>query len=146
MNIGRKIYYEIATGNVLHVTSEMAGDVVETTIDQDFSNIKVLKERVRETVGVIKLSFGQYSQDFANCNGYRVNIGTKQIEFFYPDPNLPPGEPVYQPPLTEQVKNLENENLELKLALAEMAETNELEKTEMQLAIAELAELVAGGA
>lgn len=47
--------------------------------------------------------------------------------------------------ILQRLAESEQENTELKLALAEMAEAHELEKTEMQLAIAELAELVAGG-
>jgi hypothetical protein len=60
-------------------------------------------------------------------------------------------EPVSTAPIDEfeQLKQrataLENENLELKLALAEMAEAQEADKTEVQLALAELAELIAGG-
>jgi primase-polymerase (primpol)-like protein len=48
-------------------------------------------------------------------------------------------------PQPSRIAQLEAENRELKLALAELAEAHEREKTEMQLAIAELAELIAGG-
>ncbi|ANS73716.1 hypothetical protein AWM70_03280 [Paenibacillus yonginensis] len=49
------------------------------------------------------------------------------------------------PDVTNQIKELQNENTDLKLAIAELAETNESDKIDMQLALAELAELVAGG-
>lgn len=42
-----------------------------------------------------------------------------------------------------ELERLQLENMELKLALAELAEANETDKTQMQLALAELAELVA---
>jgi hypothetical protein len=106
--IGRKVYYDKATGNVIVDTGEMMGAVVETTIDQDFETYQALKERVRDTVGVIQLEYGQYAGDFAQCNGYRVNPETLELEFSYPDPNsTEPQEPVFVKPLTEQVKELE---------------------------------------
>jgi hypothetical protein len=121
--IGRKIYYDKATGNVILDTGEKTGAVVETTIDQDFETYQALKERVRDTVGVIQLEYGQYAQDFAECNGYRVNPQTLELEFSYPDPNATePQEPVYQKPLTEQIEELRQENLTTLLALTEVYE------------------------
>ncbi|WP_051289784.1 hypothetical protein [Paenibacillus massiliensis] len=43
-----------------------------------------------------------------------------------------------------KVEQLELENMELKLAIAELAEMNQKDKTETQLALTELAELIAG--
>jgi hypothetical protein len=108
MQIGRKVYYDIATGNIILDTGERQGSVLATTVEQDVENYTALSERNRETFDVIELSFGQYGQDFAECNGYRVNPDTKALEFSYPDPNTAdPQEPVYQAPLSEQVKELE---------------------------------------
>lgn len=45
-----------------------------------------------------------------------------------------------------EIASLKAENLELKLAMAELAETQEADKLTTQLALAELAELIAGGA
>lgn len=42
-----------------------------------------------------------------------------------------------------ELERLQQENMELKLALTELAEANETDRTQMQLALAELAELVA---
>ncbi|KIQ93893.1 hypothetical protein LH47_02043 [Anoxybacillus thermarum] len=108
--VGRKIYYDKMTGNVILDTGEMMGAVIETTIDQDFETYQALKERVRDSVGVIQLEYGQYAEDFAQCNGYRVNPQTLELEFSYPDPNATePQEPVYQKPFTEQVNELKQE-------------------------------------
>jgi hypothetical protein len=106
--IGRKIYYDIATGNVILDTGERKGSVLATTVEQDAVNYTALSERNGESFDVIELPFGQYRQDFAECNGYRVNPDTKTLEFSYPDPNVTePQEPIYQAPLSEQVKELE---------------------------------------
>ena len=115
--IGRKIYYDKITGNIILDTGEMAGFVQEATIDQDFETYQVLKERVRDKVGVIQLEYGQYAEDFAQCNGYRVNPETLELEFSYPDLTAPTPELVYQKPLTEQVKELEQRQQIIQQAL-----------------------------
>lgn len=76
--IGRKIYYEKTTGNVILDTGECWGDVVETTMEQDFTSYTVLAERVPETVGVISLDFGQDQENF-NQYQYHVDTGTGRI-------------------------------------------------------------------
>lgn len=107
MEIGRKLYFEIATGNVLVDTGERSGFVVPTSIEDDILTYKKLSERNRDTFDVIEFEYGQYAQDFAESNGYRINPETKQIEFSYPDPNeTEPSEPVYQVPLSEEVELL----------------------------------------
>ncbi|ANB62231.1 hypothetical protein [Anoxybacteroides amylolyticum] len=118
--IGRKIYYDKSTGNVILDTGEMMGAVVETTIDQDFEIYQTLKERVRDTVGVIQLEYGQYAEDFTQCNGFRVNPQTLELEFSYPDPTTPTQEPVFQKPLTEQVKELEQRQQIIQKALDDL--------------------------
>lgn len=116
--IGRKIFFEKTTGNVIVDTGEKIGFVEETTIDQDFETYEALKERVRETVGVIQLEYGQYAEDFMRCNGYRVNPETQELEFSYPDPNATePQEPFYQKPLSEQLEETKQAIAELTLLL-----------------------------
>jgi hypothetical protein len=107
--IGRKIYYDKVNGNVILSTSEMVGNVEATTIEQDITVFKTLSERNRESFDVIELEFGQFAQDFAECNGYRVNVATNELEFSYPDPSEPGAPPVYQMPLSEEVKVLKAE-------------------------------------
>ena len=107
--IGRRIYYDLVTGNVIQDTGERRGSVIATTIESEIATFTALTERNRDTFGVIELEYGQYTQDFAECHGYRVNPETKELEFSYPDPNEEePQEPVYQKPLSEQVDELES--------------------------------------
>ncbi len=109
--IGRRIYFDIETGNIILDKGEMMGSVVKTTIDQDFNTFTVLQERVRETVGVKELEYGQYAQDFTECNGYRVNPQTLALEFSYPTEGEQPQQPVYQKPLSEQIVALEDSTI-----------------------------------
>lgn len=110
MQIGRKIYYEITTGNIIIDTGEKQGLVVATTVEQDVTTFAALSERNRDTFDALELPFGAYAQDFAECNGYRVNLETKTLEFSYPDPNQPDVEQPYQKPLTEQIAELKSAN------------------------------------
>jgi hypothetical protein len=122
MNIGRKIYYERTTGNIIQDTGERYGSVVETTPEQDFASYQALAERVPETVGLLQLEYGQYAADFAESTGYKVDVSgdVPELVFTYPNPGEEP--PVYQPPVMEQ---LAAENKLLKAqnqALADRAE------------------------
>lgn len=103
---GNRLYYDKKTGEIFFQTGEIMTmfDIPESTIDDDVNKYYVLSERNRDTFDVIELEYGQYAQDFAECNGYRINVDTKQIEFSYPDTNeTEPSEPVYQAPLSEQI-------------------------------------------
>ncbi|WAH35058.1 hypothetical protein [Alicyclobacillus dauci] len=71
--IGRKIYYELSTGNVILDTGERQGSVVETTEEQDFQMYAALQKYQQNAVGVLQLSFGDYAQNFATYP-YHVDI------------------------------------------------------------------------
>ncbi|MEK5038967.1 hypothetical protein [Sporosarcina sp. FSL K6-3457] len=114
MQIGRRIYYDLTTGNVIIDTRERQGAVVPTTVVQDRYIYKSLSERSTDSYDVVELPYGFLSQDFAECDGYRVNPETKKLEFSYPDPNEPEAPPIYEAPLSEKVASLEQENQLLK--------------------------------
>ncbi|MFD2171435.1 hypothetical protein [Tumebacillus lipolyticus] len=78
MQIGRKIYYDKAIGNVLVDTGERSGNVVETTIEQDFAAYFALAERVPETVGMLQLQYGEHADNFARYL-YRIDPATETI-------------------------------------------------------------------
>ncbi|MCY9734619.1 hypothetical protein M5X00_14035 [Paenibacillus alvei] len=110
MQIGRRIYFDTVTGEKLVDTGERSGDVIETTVEHDITVYRALSERNRETFDYIELEYEQNAKDFAACNGYRINPSTKKLEFSYPDPNKPePEKPAYRPPLSEQIKSLEDD-------------------------------------
>lgn len=122
MQVGRKIYYEIATGNIILDTGERQGAVTPTTIEQDIQTYTALSERNREAFDVVELEYGQYAQDFAESNGYRVIPETKTLEFSYPDPNEPEAPIVYQKPLIEEIKELKVAQSETDSMLLEFME------------------------
>lgn len=106
MEIGRKIFYEKETGNIIIDTGERQGAVVPNTVEQDIQSYRVLSERNRETFDYIELDYGQFSQDFSESNGYRINLETGELEFSYPDPNETIAPPIFRKPLSEEVKEL----------------------------------------
>ena len=106
MEIGRRIYFELDTGNVILDTGERQDSVTTTTVERDIESYKVLIERNRDTFDYIELDYGQFSQDFSESNGYRINLETKEIEFSYPDPNETIAPPIFRKPLSEEVKEL----------------------------------------
>ncbi|WP_339194252.1 hypothetical protein MKY95_20950 [Paenibacillus sp. FSL P4-0176] len=123
MNIGARIYYEKSTGNIIVNTGQRSGDVIETTVEQDFYSYAVLAERVPETVGVIQLDYGQYAADYAQ-GGYiaRVDMDTLEPLFTYPDPVDPetPQEP--RAALSKQVDALVQDNTLLKAQSSALSE------------------------
>ncbi len=106
--IGRKIYYDKATGEVIQTISERQGFVNETTQEQDFQVYNVLAERVYNTVGCIQLAYGEMAEDFAMAESYRVDIVTGKLVFTYRDPNNPTEPSVERPSYEERISALEN--------------------------------------
>lgn len=120
MQIGKRIFYELATGNIIVDTGERQGAVVPTTVEQDIMTFKVLSIRNRDTFDTLELEYGQYAQDFAESNGYHVNPETKTLEFSYPAPNEPSIEQPYQAPLSEKVATLETQVQTQEQAIADL--------------------------
>lgn len=83
MQIGKKIYFDLLTGDVITDIGERQGAVIETTVEQDIMTYKALSERNRNTFDYIDLPYGAFQEQFALCQGYRVNPTTKDIEFDY---------------------------------------------------------------
>jgi len=121
-NVGSRIYFDKLTGEVLIQTGHrrVLDDYEVPTVEDDFRVFNKLSERNPETVGVLELEYGQYAQDFAESNGYRVNPDTQELEFSYPDPNDPEAPPVFQKPLTQEIEELKQADIENKQAIAEL--------------------------
>lgn len=112
MDIGRRIYYELSTGNVVFDTGERSGIAEPTTVDQDFEMQANLQNRVRDTLGIIELEYGQFRQDFSAMLGFTVDPKTEELIFKYPqmyDGETPPEsipEPELLPPLSVSLQQL----------------------------------------
>lgn len=78
MEIGRRIYYEKSTGNVLVETGERSGFVVETSVEEDFATYVSLSERVPSAIGCIQLKYGQFSEEFIHFQ-LRIDTETENL-------------------------------------------------------------------
>lgn len=126
--IGRKIYYELSTGNVVLVTEEKHGiNAVNTTKEQDFQLYSPLQVRNPDTIGVIQLEYGQNAAEFQSARSVHVNPETKELQFEYPE---------YHPPLTAQVETLKAENQMLKTENEELKQkVGQTEQAILELSI-----------
>lgn len=108
MEIGKRIYYDIITGEIIQIRGQAFGSVHDSSVEEDIVSYKNLSERNKETFDYISLEYGEYERDFQECSGYRINIETRALEFSYPDPTNPI-EPIFQVPLTTQIELLKLE-------------------------------------
>lgn len=104
---GRFVFFDKSSGKVLLITVERFGGIPLSANDI-ISNDETLSNIDVNSYDYIQLDYGQFSQDFIESNGYRVNPKTKELEFSYPDPNQPEQPPVYQKPLSEQIDELKS--------------------------------------
>ncbi|APQ57721.1 hypothetical protein VK72_02560 [Paenibacillus polymyxa] len=103
---GRRIFYRKTTGEVLLIRGEAQGDVIESTIDDDFGFYPEIKALDRDQVGVLQLEYGQHTEDFALAIAYRVDPATQSMLFTFPTDKPDDSVPVPQKPLADQVAEL----------------------------------------
>lgn len=88
MDVGRTLYYDKTSGNVLVDTGERQGAVIETTEDNDFSVYPPLQGVSQSSVGILRLSFGEYATEYQT--GYITDVNpTTQAVVFTPYPATP---------------------------------------------------------
>lgn len=136
MQIGRKIYYELLTGDSILVTPEKTNGS-NTTKEQDFAIYNVLSARNPESVGVIQLEYGQYSSDFQTANSIKVDLETGSLLFSYP---------VFEQPISVRVQQVEVENTQLQSQIASMATTITEQQTLIDDLTLQLGDALIGGA
>ena len=81
--LGTKIYYCLVTGNVIQIIGDMMGYVKETTFDEDVEIYVELKERDKNTIGLLTFAYGEYPKLSQNSTSVIVNLETKELIFGY---------------------------------------------------------------
>ena len=112
--IGTKIYYCTLSGNVIKIIGDMMGYVRETTFDEDYEIYTELKERDKDTIGLLQFEYGEYLKLSENATGVMVNLETEELIFSYEEL---PSEPVYPTEIEiiqGKVEALEEDNKILK--------------------------------
>lgn len=77
MNIGRVIFYNNKTGEVLYSTGDMSGDVIETSVERIMEIFNSENTYLLEDIDIITLEYG-FNKD--KCPVF-INIDTKEIEW-----------------------------------------------------------------
>ncbi|WP_071120465.1 hypothetical protein [Romboutsia timonensis] len=108
--IGTKIYYCTITGNVIKIIGDMQGYVKETTFDEDIEIYTELKERDKNTIGLLQFSYGEYPKLSKDSTGVMVNLETKELIFSYEELPTLPQEPTEIELMQDKISILEAEN------------------------------------
>lgn len=111
--IGTKIYYCLVTGNVIKIIGDMMGYVKETTFDEDIEIYTELKERDKDSIGLLQFGYGEYPKLSQGSTGVMVDLETKELIFSYEELPIPPQEPTLDEIVQEQgnkISILEAEN------------------------------------
>ena len=116
--IGTKIYYCLLTGNVIKIIGDMMGYVKETSFDDDIEIYTELKERDRDSIGLLQFKYGEYPKLSQGATGVMVNLETKELIFSYEELPTPPQEPAEIELMQEKISILEAENKILKQELS----------------------------
>ena len=132
--IGTKIYYCLFTGNVIKIIGDMMGYVRETDFNEDIEIYTELKERDKDTIGLLQFSYGEYPILSKGSTGVMVDLETKELIFSYEELPTPPQEPTWEEEIEKKISILEGENKQLKLEQEQQNEeilVNMLANTEM---------------
>ena len=132
--IGTKIYYCNITGNVIKIIGDMQGYIKETTFDEDYEIYAELKERDRNTIGLLQFNYGEYPKLSQGSTGVMVDLETKELIFSYEELPTPPQEPTEIELMQDKISILAAENENLKLEQEQQNEeilVNMLANTEM---------------
>ena len=115
--IGTKIYYCLLTGNVIKVIGDMQGYVRETTFDVDIEIYTELKERDRDSIGLLQLNYGEYPKLSQNATGVMVDLETKELKFSYDELPQEPIEPTEIEIMQNEIKELKEELTQIQTSI-----------------------------
>ena len=119
--IGTKIYYCLLTGNVIKIIGDMMGYVKETSFDEDMEIYTELKERDKNSIGLLNFEYGEYPKLSKNATGIMVNLDTKELIFSYEELPQEPIEPTEIEIMQNEIKTLKEELTQIQTSIASLA-------------------------
>ena len=147
--IGTKIYYLKSNGNIIIETGDMMGCVVETSFDEDYNNYTDLSKYAKESIGCIKLEYGELGKLLADhkANSFKVDVSSQPHKLVFEWIDYDTGEPGEPPKTVEELikEEADKVRLEYAMAIAEVVENIEKDKLELSTAIVEAIEMRSGG-
>ena len=118
--IGTKIYYCLLTGNVIKIIGDMVGYVRETSFNEDIEIYTELKERDKDTIGLLTFNYGEYPKLSQNASGVMVDLKTKELIFSYEELPTIPQEPTEIELMQEEIKQLKEELTQMQASIASL--------------------------
>ena len=118
--IGTKIYYCLLTGNIIKIIGDMIGYVKETTFDEDIEIYTELKERDRNSIGLLAFEYGEYPKLSQNATGVMVDLETKELIFNYEELPQIPLEPTEIEIMQNEIKALKEELTQIQTSIASL--------------------------
>ena len=118
--IGTKIYYCLVTGNIIKIIGDMQGYVKETTFDEDIEIYTELKERNKDTIGLLTFEYGEYPKLSKNATGVMVDLETKELIFSYDELPQEPIEPTEIEIMQNEIKALKEELTQIQTSIASL--------------------------
>ena len=118
--IGTKIYYCLITGNVIKIIGDMVGYVRETSFNEDIEIYTELKERDKDTIGLLTFNYGEYPKLSQNASGVMVDLKTKELIFSYEELPTIPQEPTEIELMQEEIKQLKEELTQMQASIASL--------------------------
>ena len=121
--IGKKIYYELSTGNVVLTVPERHNEnAVNTTKEQDFLMYDVLQARNPLLIGVKQMAYKELQGDFNIANSVSINIENGDILFEFPKMEVP---------YATSIQSIKSENIDLREKNVELTNKSETLKTDV---------------
>lgn len=80
--IGRRVYYNKLTGDILFDTGQMEGDIqIEPTFEDDImlGNLTGIDKNI---IGCIELKYNEHKDRFSEFPFFKINLTTKTVKFF----------------------------------------------------------------
>ena len=115
--IGTKIYYCLLTGNVIKIIGDMQGYVKETTFNEDIEIYAELKERDKDSIGLLQFKYGEYPKLSKNSTGVMVDLETKELIFSYEELPAIQQEPTEIELMQEEIKQLKEELTQIQTSI-----------------------------
>ena len=121
--IGTKIYYCLLTGNVIKITGDMMGYVKVTSFDEDIEIYAELKERDKDSIGLLTFDYGEYPKLSQNATGVMVDLETKELIFSYEELPQEPIEHTEIEIMQNEIKSLKEELNQIQTSLTSLIAT-----------------------
>lgn len=148
MNVGRTIFYDIDTGEILVDTFEKTGNASYKEPEYYIPKYWRLSERNKGTFDYIELPYGAYAQDFREGRLIKIDPESQELIFEYPNPENPDEPIIPEKPLSVEIEEVKQENQLLQQSLLELtsyAATQDERLATQEQALLELSTVLAGG-